>query len=91
MIVTLTAEAIEDLASIRAFLGEHSLAVADDIGRRLVAACDSLAALPNRGRHGLVTGTREITTVMPYVIVYRALTAEVQVLRVWHSAQARNA
>jgi plasmid stabilization system protein ParE len=36
-----------------------------------------------------VNGTREITTVWPYVIVYRVTAAEVQILRVWHGAQDR--
>ena len=62
-------------------------AAADRIGRRLVEACDSLDKLPNRGKLGLVAGAREITTVLPYVIVYQVLPDEVQVIRVWHGAR----
>jgi len=89
MIVRLTDDAIGDLSSIRAFLAERNPAAADRVGRRLVEACDSLDRLPNRGKPGLVADTREITSVWPYVIVYRVLAAEVQILRVWHSAQDR--
>lgn len=91
MIVNLTDEALGDLASIRAFLGDRSPVVADRYGRRLVAACDGLARFPERGRPGLVTDTREIMAVSPFVIIYRVLAAEVQVLRIWHVSQDRNA
>jgi plasmid stabilization system protein ParE len=38
---------------------------------QLVAACDRLEYLPELGRPGLVPGTRELTVIWPYVIVYR--------------------
>jgi plasmid stabilization system protein ParE len=56
---------------------------------RLLATCDSLADLPERGRHGLVPGTRELTTVSPYVIVYRIGQDTVEVVRIWHHARDR--
>jgi plasmid stabilization system protein ParE len=89
MRVVLTDEALTDLASIRLFIAEHSPIAADRIGRRLVEACDSLSRLPDRGRPGLVTGTRELTVVPPYVIVYRAMAETIEVLRIWHGAQDR--
>ena len=89
MIVRFTDEAIGDLSSIRTYLAERSPNAADRIGRRLVEAADSLEGFQDRGKPGLVNGTREITTVWPYVIVYRVTAAEVQILRVWHGAQDR--
>jgi toxin ParE1/3/4 len=55
----------------------------------LTAACDGLEHLPERARPGIVVGTREITTIWPYVIVYRIVAGDVEVLRVWHGAQDR--
>jgi addiction module RelE/StbE family toxin len=89
MIVRFTDEALQDLVLIRAYLAEHSPRAADRIGQRLVAAADSLEEFPERGAQGLVDGTREITTVWPYVMVYRVTASEVQILRVWHGAQDR--
>jgi addiction module RelE/StbE family toxin len=91
MIVGFTDEALADLSSIRAYLAERNPDAANRIGRRIVEATDSLDMHPNRGKPGLVEGTREITTVWPYVIVYRVTPAEVQILRVWHGAQDRAA
>jgi plasmid stabilization system protein ParE len=45
--------------------------------------------MPERGRPGLVIGTREITTVWPYVIVYRVTAMDVEIIRIWHGAQER--
>ncbi len=57
----------------------------------LDAAAASLATFPQRGRPGLVTGTRERVAVPPYVIVFQvdAATDAAVVLRVWHAAQDR--
>ena len=91
MIVDFTDEALADLSAIRAFLSDRSANVADRYGRRLVEAADALADFPHRGKPGLVDGTREIATVWPYVIVYRVTSAAVEILRVWHGAQDREA
>jgi addiction module RelE/StbE family toxin len=91
MIVSFTDEALEDLSSIRTHLARDTPNAADRVGRRLVEAADSLGLFPNRGKSGLVDGTRELTTVWPYLIVYRVTPSEVQVLRVWHGAQDRAA
>jgi len=90
MKIIFTDDALEDLASIRAYLGARSPAAADRMGRRLVEACDTLVIFPRRGKPGQLSGTRENATVAPYVIVYRILPAEVQILRVWHEAQSRS-
>jgi len=90
MIVRFTDEALDDLSSILTFLNERNPSLADRYGRRLVQAADALADLPHRGKPGLVDGTREVTTVWPYVIVYRVASV-VELLRVWHGAQDREA
>jgi plasmid stabilization system protein ParE len=56
---------------------------------RILEACDNLKQFPERGRPGLVAGTREITIIWPYVIVYRFSASIVEILRVWHGKQSR--
>ncbi len=89
MPVVFSPEALADLAAIRAYIGDRSPAAASRIAVQLVAACDRLEHLPERGRPGLVEGTREATSIWPYVIVYRITPAAVEIVRVWHSAQDR--
>jgi len=83
--VVFTDPAIADLARIRDHIGQESLAAANRVAVQIVAACDRLEHLPERGRPGLVSGTRELVALRPYVIVYRIVPAEVQILRVWPS------
>lgn len=89
MPVILTRAALNDLAGIRAYIGERNPAAASRIAVQLLAACDRLEYLPERGRPGLVQGTREITAIWPYVIVYRITPHAVEIVRVWHGAQDR--
>jgi toxin ParE1/3/4 len=89
MSVAYSPEALADLTAIRAYIGDRNPAAASRIAVQLVAACDRLEHLPERGRLGLAPGTREITAIWPYVIVYRITPAAVQIMRVWHGAQDR--
>ena len=89
MSIVFSSEALADLASIREYIGDRNPPAASRISVALVAACDRLEHLPERGRPGLVAGTREITTVWPYIIVYRITTEGVEIIRVWHGAQDR--
>jgi plasmid stabilization system protein ParE len=89
MPVIFTAEAAEDLASIRAYIGAESPAAASRVAISIVAACDRLEYLPERGRPGRITGTRELTALWPYVIVYEIHGDQVFIMRIWHGAQDR--
>jgi toxin ParE1/3/4 len=89
MRVFLTRAAPFDLAAIRTHIGRHNPSAASRIAVRLVAACDSLEHLPERGRPGLAPATRELVAIRPYVIVCRLRDDTVRVLRIWHGAQAR--
>ncbi len=89
MPVVFSPEALADLREIRTYIGDRNPAAASRIAVQLVAACDSLEHLPERGRPGLVPGTREMTIIWPYVIVYRIASEAVEVIRVWHGAQDR--
>ena len=89
MPVTLTAPALADLAQIRAYIGRDNPAAANRIAVQLLAACDRLDYLPERGRPSLVPGTRELAALWPYVIIYRVEPKEVQILRIWYGSQDR--
>lgn len=89
MSVVFSPEALADLTEIRAYIGQDNPFAASRIAVQLIAACDRLEYLPERGRPGLVAGTREITTVWPYVIVYRIRDVNVEIVRIWHGAQDR--
>jgi addiction module RelE/StbE family toxin len=90
MPVAYSPEALADLAAIRAYIGDRNPAAASRIAVQLVAACDRLEHLPERGRPGAAPGTREIATIWPYVIVYRITPDTVQIMRVWHGARDRS-
>ena len=63
---------------------------ASRVAVELVAACDRPELFPERGRPGIEPGTRELTTVWPYVIVYRIGGDTIEVLSVWHGRQDRS-
>jgi plasmid stabilization system protein ParE len=87
--IVFTDPAIADLQAIRDHIGVENPAAANRIAVQIVAACDRLEHLPERGRPGLVAGTRELVAIWPYVIVYRITPQAVEILRVWHGAQDR--
>jgi addiction module RelE/StbE family toxin len=89
MSVTLSPEALADLVEIRNYIGDQNPQAASRIAVQLVAACDRLEHLPERGRPGLVAGPRELPTIWPYVIVYRIVGQGVEIIRIWHRSQDR--
>jgi toxin ParE1/3/4 len=59
-------------------------------GRELLLSGDSPSLFPKRGRKGTNPGTRELTTIFPFVIVYELdANEDVAILRIWHGAQHR--
>jgi addiction module RelE/StbE family toxin len=84
-----TDPALDDLSEIQQFITLDNPFAAYSLAVRIVEAAESLAEFPNRGRPGDEPETRELSIVRPYVIVYRVLESEVQILRVWHGAQSR--
>jgi toxin ParE1/3/4 len=70
-------------------VSEENPRAAQRLARELVLAGDSLSAFPQRGRPGVVEGTRELVHLRPYVIVYDVRDDAVVILRLWHAAQDR--
>jgi len=79
--------AADDLQGVYDYLLEHRPSMAAKTVRTLYDAARSLKRFPERGRLGLVAGTRELVVApMPYIIVYDIRNDVVQILRVIHGA-----
>lgn len=90
MQITFSRRALRDLAAIRSFIAVDNPRAASRVAIEIVAACDRLETYPERGRPGRRRGTRELTTVWPYVIVYRVRRPhEIEIVAVWHRRQDR--
>lgn len=90
MSVVFTRRALRDLANIRAYIANDNPRAASRMAVEIVAACDRLELFPERGRPGIRRGTRELTTVWPYVIVYKIhQNRDVTILSIWHGRQNR--
>lgn len=89
MHVVLTQEAVADLAEIRATINQDNPTAALRVATQLMTTCDRLGQFPERGRIGLVEGTRELVAFWPYVIVYRITPPSVFIIRILHGARDR--
>ena len=89
MSVVFTRRALRDLANIHAYISDENPNAASRMAVEILAACDRLELFPERGRPGIRRNTRELTSVWPYVIVYRVLRRNVEILAIWHGAQDR--
>jgi toxin ParE1/3/4 len=89
MSVNFARRALRDLANIQSYIAKDSPKSASRMAVELVAACDRLETFPERGRPGLKRGTRELTAVWPYVIVYKVERGRIEILSTWHGHQHR--
>jgi len=89
MIVDWSQRAVDDLASLRAYVAENDPAAAQRVVLHIIHSIeDLLAGQPQMGRPGRVSGTREL--VVPrtsYIVPYRIRDNHIQVLRVYHGAR----
>ena len=78
--------ALGDLVAIRSYIAKDSPRAARDMALRLKRAGDSLTLFPERGRLAK-RGVRELTLIYPYLIRYRILGGDVEIVRIKHGAQ----
>jgi plasmid stabilization system protein ParE len=87
--VVLSDEAIEDLTSIWAFVGESSETSADRLIDELAAHCERVGLFPNR--YSIVEGGGELpvrrTTVRTWAIFFRVKDNHVQIVRIVHGGR----
>jgi toxin ParE1/3/4 len=80
--------AIRDLREAGEFIASENPEAAGRMASRIREAVEHLPKQPNLGRPGRVPGTRElVVTGTPFLVVYRARGAAVQVLRLLHHAR----
>ena len=85
-----TPAAAADLQHINDYLKEHHPRYRQPTMRKLYEAVRALKQSPQRGRLGREDGTREfVFSPLPYIVVYRVTTKNVEVLRIYHTAQDR--
>ena len=85
-----TPAAAADLQDISNYLKEHHPHYRQPTMQKLYDTIRDLKDWPNRGRPGREEGTREILfQPLPYVAVYRVTEQTIEVLRIYHGAQAR--
>jgi toxin ParE1/3/4 len=83
-----TRPALADIETIGDFVARDNPAAGRRIAVRLVASVNALRDHPNLGRPGRLTGTRELVVPgTPYLIPYRVLGDDVEVLAVFHGAR----
>jgi len=80
-----SARSRRDLESIRAYIGLFKPLAAQRFTARLVAAVESLADHPERGRPA--GQVRELVAVAPYVVRYKVTADAVQIIHITHGAQ----
>ncbi len=81
-----TDDAIGHLEAILTYVAAFDPAAAVKLAQRLIEVADSLAEFSERGRDA-GNGSREMTTVWPYILRYRVEEGRVIVLRIRHGAQ----
>ena len=80
--------ALDDLDEIAGYISRDNPDAAHQMVRRLWNVVQVLIEQPRIGRPGRVHGTRELVVVnTPFVLPYRVVGAEIQILRVLHGAR----
>jgi len=82
-------EAVEDLASLRAYIAEDDPAAARRVALHILHDVETLLpSNPDMGRPGRVPGTRELVVPKtPFIVPYRLQGQTIQILRVYHGAR----
>jgi toxin ParE1/3/4 len=83
-----THPALADLEMIGDFIARDNPAAAKRIVVSVIGSVNALCDHPNLGRPGRLTGTRELVVAgTRYIVPYRALEDDVEVLAAFHGAR----
>lgn len=81
--------ALDDLESIRAYLGRKNSRAVKKVLARVFDAVEALETTPWVGRIGRRPHSRELVLVdIPYIVAYRVRAGQVEVLRVLHTSRS---
>lgn len=79
---------MDDLEQLADSIAQDNHSAANRMVARLWASVIGLAGHPETGRPGRVYGTRElVVSQTPFIIPYRIVNSEIQILRVLHGAR----
>jgi toxin ParE1/3/4 len=77
-----------DLRNLVAYIAEDSVQAAELVADRILGTAKHLAMMPGSGRPGRTQETREcVVHKTPYILVYRIVSRQVRLLRVFHCAR----
>lgn len=83
-------EAADDQGRIHDYIAEANAPAARSVVGRVLHAVERLETFPASGRSGSAKDTREVVIPgLPYIVVYRLLAQDVEVIAVFHAAQDR--
>lgn len=84
-----SAQALDDLVSLRAYIGEDDATAAQRVTLRILHNVETLLSQnPRTGRPGRVPGTRELVIPRtPFILPYRVQGSTIHILRVYHGAR----
>jgi len=87
MRVRTSAPAARDLRDIHDYIAADNPVAAERMYRRLRKAIDMLGPFPRLGRESVRRTSRELAVVnTPYILIYRIIGEDVEVLRILHGA-----
>jgi toxin ParE1/3/4 len=79
---------LKSLRAVHRYIALDNAQAAERATRRIEASVERLVDFPHSGRAGSISGTREVVvTGLPYIVVYRVVDSEVQILRVFHTSR----
>ena len=88
VLVRWTESASKDIRGITRYIRKDSPASARAVAKAILDAADALGLFSLKGREGKIAGTREfVVSRLPYIIVYRATKATIQILHIYHAAR----
>jgi toxin ParE1/3/4 len=77
-----------DLQSVWEFISDENESAADQVIEHISFAVEQLQRHPRLGRPGRLSETRELSIIgTPYLIAYRVVRQEIQILAVLHGAR----
>lgn len=83
-----TKRALARLEQIGEWIEKDNPPAAQRVVTHISETIDLLAGLPEMGRSGRVSGTRELVVVgMPYIVAYRVKAGFVEVVTILHASQ----
>ncbi|HEV2133877.1 MAG TPA: type II toxin-antitoxin system RelE/ParE family toxin [Terracidiphilus sp.] len=80
--------AARDLQQVASHIAQDSEQAAQLVESRIHEAAKLLLIIPEAGRPGRVSGTRELVALRtPYILVYRRNSGRIHILRIYHGAR----